>query len=362
MKIGTYLQVLMLMATLVGCSDEDGRLVMYNGACQLAIELDGGAITSFRLTGSVCNPFTWQMAREDMPVNNREGAPFHGHFLCLGRWGEPTEGEMKMGMPHNGQIGNSKWRIVSSTSTKAALQATSELDYMVLNRTVELAPSTAVVKITDCVKSTATVGRLCNIVQHATVGPPFLNELTTIESNAADGFMQHLCHQNPERWSYHWPVALADTLGHNIDLTNSSEPTSYVSTHLMADDVAWIAAASPETRLLLGYIWRRADYPWLNLWHQRQEGKLWAKGMEFGTAGVGGSYQQLLATDSRFRGQKSFFYLDAGETVEKTFICFLLNIPHNYRGVDSLQLSEGCIIVKEKQSGKVSTIDCPFKL
>ena len=343
--------------------DSENHIVFQNENCSLTIDLFGGAIDDFRLNDIDINPFTWELLSCEMPENNRKGAPFKGHFLCLGRWGEPTKGEIKSGVPHNGQSSNEKWKIVSfEKKQKAELQSVAPLDYTTLKRSIILDEKQAVFKITDQITSHATVGRLFNVVQHVTVGPPFLSESTTIDCNAGKGFMQHLCYPDPERYAYEWPAAIVDSTGLNMDLTKSDEAFSYVSTHLMKDSTGWVTASSPESGLMLGYIWKTAEYPWINIWHQRQDGQLRAKGLEFGTTGVGKSYQELLAVDTRFRGINSYIYLDAKEEINKSFICFLLKIPANFAGVESISLGNGEITIVEKQGKNIHTIPCSFRL
>jgi hypothetical protein len=125
-----------------------------------------------------------------------------------------------------------------------------------------------------------------------------------------------------------------------------------VSTHIFNDSIGWITATNAAERLMLGYIWKTKEYPWVNVWQQWKENRLWAKGLEFGTTGIGKSYQELLAINTSFHGISSYRLLDAGKFVEKSFYCFLLPIPAGFKGVKSIQLYKGNIEVtgKEKDS------------
>ena len=56
-------------------------------------------------------------------------------------------------------------------------------------------------------------------------------------------------------------------------------------------DHAYFVAFSPQFRLAFGYIWKRADFPWLGIWEEncsRQaspwDGKTVTRGMEFGVS------------------------------------------------------------------------------
>ena len=98
----------------------------------------------------------------------------------------------------------------------------------------------------------------------------------------------------------------------------------------------------------MGYVWKTKDYPWLNLWQQWVDGKLWAKGLEFGTSGIGRSYQELLAVDTRFHGRSSYLFLDATETLDKSYLCFELAIPADFQGVSALKLEKSSVEIREK--------------
>lgn len=119
-----------------------------------------------------------------------------------------------------------------------------------------------------------------------------------------------------------------DTLGTTTDLRQTSPEHNYVSTHIFAPEgtYGWIIAYNPREGLLLGYVWRLNEYPWLNVWNHQENGQPVAKGLEFGTTGVGRPYRELLETDTRFHGHNSWEYLDAGEEIEKSFLGFLLPV------------------------------------
>jgi len=333
-----------------GCadiSDKKGAIkalpsIVYlkQSAASLGVDLWGGAIVDFRLANDTLNPFTWKVGLDQMPANNQQGAVFQGHFLCLGRWGAPTAGEIIAGVPHNGQAGAGIWQVDSISQPESIiLQASAPLDGVDVVRKLQWVGNKAVWQATETVTNTTTIARPFNIVQHATIGAPFLDTATLIFTNATDGFMQSLAYPNPYAFTYSWPNGLLDSSRKPVDLRQSYSPESYVSTHVFADSLGWVVALNPHTGHLLGYVFHTAEYPWINIWHQMQEGKPWAKGLEFGTTGIGKSYQELLATDTRFKGRSSFFLLDAGERVEKSYYCFLAKLPAGTTTVNKLELT-----------------------
>ena len=321
--------ILLLANTLLGCvlcgqnPNKQSSVILSNGTISLEISKMGGAFVSLQNVEKV-NPFSWKVTKEQMPVNNRSGAVFQGHFLCTGRWGAPTEGEMAAGVPHNGQAARDKWKILKKTSTTVEMYIKAPLDGIEITRKVELEQNGCGFRVTETFYNYTSIGRLFNVVQHATVGAPFLDDSLKVFSNATKGFMQHLSYPNPYQHSYNWPMAYNSKGVDSIDLRRSDTPDSYVSTHIFSDSVGWVMAVSPTHRLSLVYAWKTTAYPWINIWHQRVEGTLWAKGLEFGTTGIGRSYQDLLAHDTSFEGRNSFVFLDAKQRLTKSYQCWLV--------------------------------------
>ena len=70
---------------------DENSLEIRNEKCTLSVNKKGGCITGFQLGREGVNPFTFQMKHES-PFH--EAIEFKGHFLCLGRWGDPSEGEL----------------------------------------------------------------------------------------------------------------------------------------------------------------------------------------------------------------------------------------------------------------------------
>ena len=363
-----YKYILSLLLAVLGHSSllyAENHLVVLGESegSHLTVDLLGGAFVDFRMSEKQDNPLSWGMAADEMPENNRQGACFHGHFMCLGRWGAPTAGEIKAGIPHNGEAGNKLWDLREMQGDSLLIIATdAPRDGVSAKRVIQFDKANSIFKVVDNVNSLLSVGRLFNVVQHVTLGSPFLTTSTIINSNATYGFMQHLAYPDPHLYEYKWPYAILDTLGNKIDLTQTSDPVSYVSTHLFEDEYGWVVAFDSKKNTLVGYIWRTKDYPWINVWQEMKEGRPYAKGLEFGTTGIGLPYQDLLAIDTRFHGVNSFFYLDALEHIQKVFIGFQTAIPSTYAGVADIRLEEKRIVLVEKNSGREIIINHHYNL
>lgn len=167
---------------------EQTKLILSNSSCSVETDLYGGAITDFHLPDSKINPLSFRFSRDQMPENNKNGAPFQGHFLCLGRWGPPSEAELKQGIPYHGQIAGIPWKAGSSKSLKLDMEAFGPLEGLYINRTIQLDEQYAIYCVNEEITNERVIGRLFNIVQHPTIAAPFLDRFTVVNCNASTGF------------------------------------------------------------------------------------------------------------------------------------------------------------------------------
>lgn len=108
----------------------------------------------------------------------------------------------------------------------------------------------------------------------------------------------------------------------------------------------WVTACNPGINLMLGYIWKRENYPWINFWRSMEKGVPMAFGMEFGTTGL---HEPLpvVAEKARIFGCNIYDFIDAGEIISKSFTAFLAEIPSDYKGVEKIEIRDSLIIIKE---------------
>jgi hypothetical protein len=128
-----------------------------------------------------------------------------------------------------------------------------------------------------------------------------------------------------------------------IDLQKVTHDKGFVTTHIFEDSVGWITALNPNKDILMGYIWKTGEYPWLNVWHHPIDGKPFVQGLEFGTTGLGQPYELLLNEKVSFYGRHSFEFIDAGEEITKSWICFMIPTPEAFTEVESLSLNDSQI-------------------
>ena len=343
------IQLLATVATAETIIDGRRTVVVESPAATLLIDLGGGSIVDFHLSGGGLNPLHW-LGPGDEHVILRPMA----HFLCLDRWGPPSEAEQQNGMQFHGEASRVEWKERRASEVRGAISAAMSaylpIAGLEIQRSIRLADSAAVAVVSETVTNRNKLGRIYNMVQHATIGPPFLDETTLVDSNAGRGLMQSSPLPNPEQIEIRWPEATKD--GNLVDLrrlTTDADPN--VVSFVVDGDVGWVTATNASKELLLGYIFSTADYPWLNLWRHVQGGRPLARGLEFGTTGLHQPFKILTAKPQIF-GKPTFAYLDSGESVTRRFTAFLTKIPKDFSGVGSVTNRDGMIIVQERSGSQ----------
>jgi hypothetical protein len=322
-------------------------VVLDGQIAQVAVDLGGGSIVQFQFKDQRLNPLTW--------ISGEPGQAYPmGHFLCLDRWGAPSDAESKNGMPFHGEASHVVWKLVhdanrATGAIHAEMAATLPMAGFEIGRRLQLSEDAALLRVTESVTNHNKLGRVYNMVQHPSIAPPFLDETTVVDANARKGFMQSSPLPNPEEPAVFWPQALKDGQPVNLRrLVDDHEPE--VVSFTIDDEYGWVTASNAHRGLLIGYIWKTSDYPWLDVWRNAQNGKPAARGLEFGTTGLHQPVGMLVSKGKIF-GRPIYAYLDAGETATRSYAAFLFRIPGDYRGVERITYEGGRLILHERGTG-----------
>lgn len=330
-------------------------VVLEGKAAQLTVDLGGGSIADFHLSDQPLNPLSWDswsFSPKPDSTPSPDSTRSMGHFLCLDRWGPASDAEIKNGMGWHGEATRVTWKAPDKAKKKDGrihTEMTAELPMggLSVKRSIALAESQALFVVTEQVTNQNKLGRLYNIVQHPTIGPPFLDEQTLVDANGRKGFMQGSPMPNPEEPAVFWPQAL-NRDGEMVNIRHLSDDADpAVVSYVIDEEYGWVTASSPTTGLLIGYIWKTCEYPWFDAWRHAANGKPFARGLEFGTSGLHQPFPILIKKGKIF-GRSIYEYLDAGETASKSYACFLFKIPADYQGVASLSYAEGKLTLHER--------------
>ena len=329
-------------------SPKSSIIQLQNTSCCLAIDPFGGAVTAFGLHNSDINPLSFIFSNEQMPSNNRAGANYQGHFACIGRWGAPSNGEILSGLPHHGEPANIQWTIEDEQQQGLVMKVVAQKEGLKVRRIITMDEYSPVYSVRELVTNINPLGRLFNIVQHPTLAAPFLNEATVVDCNGTNGFDQAF-YKNISTNQIEWPTA-RDPLNNSLDLRNPVAAYNAVFSFVVkpADDYGWITAFSPTHQLLIGYIWKRSLYPWIHLWQHYIDDTITYRGIEFGTAGIHQPFSEILDTATTVFGEKTYGYIDAGETINKNHFSFIHSTCNEFTGVENVYFANDQLMIKAR--------------
>lgn len=337
------------------CAEALRTIQLENEHSVVVIDPFGGAITDFYLKNVNINPLSFSFTKEQMPENNKAGAPYKGHFLCLGHWGEPSAGEKKSGLPNHGQFANILWNFKEPNEPGIIeMNATASMEGLSVKRKIILDNYSPLFLVDEIVQNINPLGRLYNMVQHPSLAAPFLNRTTIINCNASVGFDQALC-KEVDHNTLQWPN-VKDDKRNSFDLRKSMNPYNSVFSFIVnkQDKYGWLGAHSSEHNLLFGYIWKRSDYPWIHLWQHYHEGIIKYRGIEFGTAGIHQPFNEILNTSPILFGERTYAFIDAGECVSKNYLSFIYETADDYKGVEDIKIVDDGIRIKEINGDEIN--------
>ena len=234
----------------------------------------------------------------------------HGHNLCLDLFGAPSAAEAAAGANVHGDAGVLPWEIASEAETLTARIRLPHLDFV---RTLRLDGDK--LHFNEVLTNLTGDDRPVAWTQHVTLGPPFL-EAGQTQFDAPTVREQHL-NDDPRQRVILERYTAVPASGYTAHLMDPSRESGYF--------LAW----SPRHQLLLGYVWPRADFPWLGTWDEFRSrtappwnGISETRGMEFGASPFPESRRQMIERGKLF-GIPAYRWLGASESVEVSYYAFL---------------------------------------
>ena len=107
----------------------------------------------------------------------------------------------------------------------------------------------------------------------------------------------------------------------------------------------------PEKRLLLGYLFKREEYPWLQTWEDYPPSLKMARGLEFGTLPFDVPRREAFDTHSLF-DTPTYRWLPARSKIRASFVIFYAHAPEGFARVDDVRLESGTLRIEDRRAGK----------
>ncbi len=327
--------------------DQASRL-LENDRIQLTVSLEGGKLSRLVLKGA------------------DQVSPFHslGHFIALDGFGTPSDEEKAAGMPFHGEAGRERFKVLSATGSgpihSLVLQASLPLAAETLTRTLETVDGENIVSVSNELQSALAIDRPISWAEHVTVGPPFLEggSLAVDLSGTNCRVRARRPGQRPGRLiplrDFKWPMAPAESGGDiNLRLVPANTSALDLATCQMDPTrrLAFVTALQLETRLLLGYVFQREQYPWVMSWMNYTGDDRAARGMEFATQPFDVSHRETVDMGPLF-GTPVFRWLPAKSKISSRFLLFYTAVPDGFSRVDNVTLEAHKLIIEDAASGK----------
>jgi len=250
-----------------------------------------------------------------------------GHNLCLDIFGGPSEEEAAAGVTVHGEGSVAAYEIDEADGA-LTLRARFPLAQVEFERRIELRARTVLIR--ERVENLTAFDRPIGWTQHVTLGPPFLEKgVTQFRASATRSKVLEsefgVADTLRAAAEFDWPRAPRRDGGiEDLRVLTGAASSSAFTTHLMdpAREHAFFAAFAPAARLVFGYVWKRADFPWLGIWeenysrtHAPWNGKTLARGMEFGVSPMPESRRQMIDRGKLF-GTPAYRWLPAKARLE----------------------------------------------
>ncbi|MBC7925766.1 MAG: hypothetical protein H7039_08920 [Bryobacteraceae bacterium] len=298
----------------------------------------GASLASITLRGDPAdsNPL-W------LPEQRQNGG--FGHFVCLDGFGATSPEEAKAGLSFHGEALRTVFDVVGPVQVNGGvsvtLTATLPLAQERFIRSYEVRSGENVVYVRSRLESLVAFDRPISWAEHATIGSPFLERNVTVvdQSGSRSRTRPYEAAQKGARsfasgQDFQWPNAplRGESLGQEKTRELSAAPATGASmdhstTALdMASTWSWVTAVNPKTRRIVGWVWRTADFPWLQDWQNYPETGVLARGLEFSTQPWDIPRREAVALNP-LMGNPTFRWLPARSAIETQFALFYAETP-----------------------------------
>jgi len=285
-----------------------------------------------------------------------------GHNLCFPYWGNPSETEYQAGMTFHGETGIVRWKRVGERKEGSTQQLSIVADLPEsrtrFTRTISLTDGESVVYFENRAENASALDRPVGWCEHVTVGPPFLKKgVTLFDASLTQG--RNLGDQSAT--TFDWPTGQAET-AINLRTVRDIERSGYVNNFLVnpKGEFGYFTVVNPEQRLLLGYLFRRTEFPWLNVWEANQpatddQPAMLSRGLEFSNTPTHGSLKAMVAVPKLW-DVPAYEWLDARASLGKRFCAFSAEVPEGFKGVQEIRVKEKVLEIVERGNDRIVKI------
>lgn len=341
-------------------------LEIANDKLALTVTLLGGTFARLVLAEEPdLNPL-WEPVRFGRETGR--AVPFNGgagHFLCVDGFGPVSAEERAAGLPGHGEAHLQKHEVrafdrqggVQSLTIEATLPLVQEK----LTRRISLAAGESMLRVDTKLENLLAFDRPVHWAEHGTVGSPFLESGQTVVDVSGRRSQSRpydrpgsgpMARRLASGKDFDWPMA-PGLDGAPVDLRLTPVNPHWLDHSATLIDperkYGWTTALHPARRLVVGYLFRREEFPWVQYWgNYPANGKL-ARGLEFSTQPYDVSRREVVSSPRLF-GAPMYRWLPAKSAIEASFLMFYARVPAGMAHVDDVRLENGRLIIEDRHA------------
>jgi hypothetical protein len=343
-------------------------VTLSNDKLELTLMVKGGTLASIVLKDDpeklspLWNPM--RMTRELGQTPHFDGGA--GLFVCVDGFGPVSPEEKAAGLPGHGEAHSQMFEVKShreGATTSVTMRANLPIVHEEFTRTFRIVDGESVISVDSELENQLGFDRPVNWAEHATIGSPFLESGETVvdlsgSRSRTRPYDRLDTGQSVRRLAsgqdFTWPLA-PGLDGKTVDIRQTPENAHYLdhATTLMdpSRELEWATALNRKKRLLLGYIFKRAEYPWLQYWGNYPPTHKFSRGMEFGTQPFDVSRREVVTTGTMF-DTPTYRWLPAKSKITTRFLVFYTRVPEGWQKIDDVRFENGQIIVEDRSAHK----------
>jgi hypothetical protein len=340
-----------------------------NSAISVTVLTTGGTIPSIVLAGDKdkLNPL-WDPIRFNRELGKparRTGAGV-GHFLCVDGFGPTSKEEQAAGLDGHGEAHRQSFetKVASNKNGTQTLTLETQLPILQerLTRTYELREGENVLFVRSRLENLLSFDHPLVWAEHATIGSPFLEPGVTVVDTPAKRAQtrphegESIRHRLVSGKDFDWPMAptvdgkTVDVRAAPVTLGSGDHTTALMDP---ARALAFATAVHPQKRLIVGWIWKPAQYPWLQSWEEYPTSGKLARGLEFSTQPYDVPRRQAVDLHDMF-GTPTYQWMPAKSAVEKSFALFYATAPEGMTKVTDVRLENGQLLIEDGMGHKIT--------
>ncbi|MFP5205235.1 MAG: hypothetical protein ACLGSH_07755 [Acidobacteriota bacterium] len=312
------------------------------------------------------------------PPDGRLLAGILGHSISFDYFGPPSAEETAAGMSTHGEAPAVLWDVRRQLAGERAgieYGAALPVSQIDCSRIITVDSRRPIFYCEGRARNLSAADRPISWTEHVTIGPPFLRRGDTLidmpatRAQAIEAYYSDKMEITPGS-TFDWPNAPCPG-GGTLNLRETPEGRYCRYTAQLIDpalEMGYVAASSPSAGLLLLYVFRRADFPWVGNWQESGYleiapwgGKTFCRGIEFSSTPFAVPKRETVSKGPLF-GEATYRWLPAKSDASVRFLALLSEIPADFRGVARISLEEEEVRIHEMGTSRTfsESVDLSF--